>query len=114
MELSSSQSVIREISPKALSEMLHNGEQVELIDVREPFERDICTIGGSLIPLGSLAEEIDSIPRDRMVVIYCRSGGRSGQAVLALQKVFNFDNLYNLSGGILAWAKEVDPALPTY
>ena len=106
--------IVREITPKELKAMLEASEQLTLVDVREPFERDIASIGGELIPLAEIVERHVEIPRNRKVIVYCRSGGRSGQAVSALQHEHAFDNLYNLSGGILRWIDEVDPTLKKY
>lgn len=86
----------------------------QLIDVREPFEFDICDIEGQLIPLGTIAEKVDEIAKDKDVVIHCRSGKRSADAILYLQQQHGFTNLYNLEGGILAWADEIDDEMEKY
>lgn len=64
--------------------------------------------------MANIFEYADQIARDREVIIHCRSGGRSGRAVEELQQAFGFDNLYNLKGGILAYADEVDPSITKY
>ena len=84
-----------------------------LIDVREPHEREICEIGGDLIPLGSFAARIDEIDRGAHVVVYCRSGARSAKAVTALRAA-GFGNAWNVQGGILAWADRIDPSVTKY
>ena len=73
-----------------------------------------ANIGGDLIPLGSILNQSDKISRDNDVIIYCRSGSRSGAAIQALEKQFGYSNLYNLKGGILAYAKEIDNSLPVF
>ena len=94
--------------------MRDNGESFQLIDVREPHEADIAAIGGELIPMGQIVNEADKISKDKPVIVHCRSGARSATVILALEKQYGFTNLYNLKGGILAWAKEIDPSMATY
>ena len=107
-------SEVPEISVGELNEMMNRGEDFQLIDVREPHEYEISNMDGKLIPLGRILENEEEIEREKPVVIHCRSGGRSSDAVKQLQEAYGFDNLYNLRGGINAWAKEVDTSLPVY
>ena len=93
--------------------MMDGGEDFQLIDVREPHEAEICQIGGILIPMNTIPDHIDEIAKDKPVVIHCRSGARSGRIVEYLESQ-GFDNLYNLKGGILAWADEIDPEMAKY
>ena len=93
---------------------MDNGTDYQLIDVREPEECEICHIGGELIPLGEVMDNIHKIVRNKKVVVHCRSGGRSGNIIKALEMSHGFDNLYNLKGGIIAWAKEVDTSMTMY
>jgi adenylyltransferase/sulfurtransferase len=86
----------------------------QLIDVREPHEFDTCNLGGELIPMAEVPFNIDQIAKDKQVVVHCRSGGRSGNIIHWLEKNHGFTNLYNLKGGILDWAKKIDPTMPTY
>lgn len=82
-----------------------NGEQLNLVDVREPFENAEFNIGGTLLPLGNVQTmQVDAIEdlKDEEVIIYCRSGNRSGQACLILQTM-GFTNVKNLVGGMMAW-----------
>jgi sulfur-carrier protein adenylyltransferase/sulfurtransferase len=81
--------------------MARNGENFQLIDVREPEEYNDRNIGGTLIPLNNILEEADKVSTDRKVLIYCRSGKRSSTAIQQLEDKFGLDNLYNLKGGIL-------------
>lgn len=94
--------------------MLDNKEDFQLIDVREPHEFEICNLNGELIPMNTIPDNIDKIAKDKPVVIHCRSGARSGNVVNYLQSNFGFTNLYNLEGGILAWADEIDETMPKY
>lgn len=105
---------VRNISPKDLNQKLVSGEKISLIDVREEHERDICSIGGELIPKDTVGENLDRIPREGTVVVYCRSGGRSRAVVQALQDHFGFTNLWNLEGGILRWSDDVDTSITKY
>jgi len=85
-----------------------------LIDVREPHEFQICRIPGSkLIPLGDIPKRMNELNSADDIVVHCRSGQRSGQAVEFLMKS-GFRKIHNLKGGILAWSRDVDPSVPTY
>ncbi|MBL0333807.1 MAG: molybdopterin-synthase adenylyltransferase MoeB [Chitinophagaceae bacterium] len=105
---------VREITAAELYQWQVSGEKFQLIDVREPHEYEIVNIGGKLIPLASVAERAGEIDQDIKVVVHCKMGGRSAKAIRELETVFGRNNLYNLKGGILAYIKEVEPALPTY
>jgi adenylyltransferase/sulfurtransferase len=105
---------MKEITVQDLKAKMNAGEDFQLIDVREPHEAEIAEIGGELIPMGEVLSNVDKISRDKMVVIHCRSGARSGTIVNALEAQHGFTNLYNLKGGILAWAREIDPTIPQY
>jgi len=105
---------IKEITVNELVKMKEEGEDFQLIDVREPHEYDIANLEGELIPLATIPHNIDKISKDKMVILHCRSGARSAQAVQYLQTNFDFDNLYNLKGGILAYSDEIDPSIPKY
>lgn len=105
---------MKEVTVVELKAMRDNNEPHQLIDVREQAEVDTASIGGEHIPMGLIVANIDKISRDVPVVIHCRSGGRSGAIVDALEKRFGFTNVYNLKGGISAWSNEIDPAVPLY
>ncbi len=86
----------------------------QLIDVREPWEYELCRIPGSkLIPLGELLGRISELNKNEALYLQCRSGGRSADALLMLQKA-GFSKLYNVDGGILAWADRIDPSMKKY
>jgi adenylyltransferase/sulfurtransferase len=106
--------LMKEITVQELQTLKESGADFQLIDVREPNEFDICDLGGELIPMGEIPSHIDKISKNKQVVIHCRSGKRSGDIVNWLEKNHNFENLYNLKGGILAWAREIDSDMPTY
>ncbi|PSR05338.1 MAG: molybdenum cofactor biosynthesis protein MoeB, partial [Bacteroidetes bacterium SW_11_45_7] len=105
---------MKEVTVNELKQMRENREDFELIDVREPFEYDIVNLEGKLIPQKEVTDHLNQIPKDKKVVVHCRSGGRSGDIVDKLEKDYGYDNLYNLKGGVLAWADEIDPSLPKY
>jgi molybdopterin/thiamine biosynthesis adenylyltransferase/rhodanese-related sulfurtransferase len=105
---------VEEIGAAELKRRLDAGEPLEMIDVREPYEWAICRIPGArLVPLGSLAERMHELDSACTYVLQCRTGARSAQAVGLLRRA-GFRRLLNLRGGVLAWAREVDPTTPTY
>lgn len=95
------------ISAAELMQRLYNHEDIVLIDVRETCEHDAYNIGGALIPLHTIFNNVASIGRDRKVVIYCEKGIRSQIAIQRLQQRYQYDNLINLLGGMNAWKREV-------
>jgi adenylyltransferase/sulfurtransferase len=105
---------IPQISVKELKARLDRGDKFRLIDVREPFEWDICRIpGATLIPLGQLASRMSELDSADEIVLQCKSGGRSARALKLLREA-GFAKLTNLDGGITAWAEEIDPSVPKY
>jgi adenylyltransferase/sulfurtransferase len=105
---------MKEITVQELKKLKDARVDFQLIDVREPHEYEICHLDGELIPMSDIPYNVDKIAKDKQVVLHCRSGKRSGDMLLWLEKNHGFTNLYNLKGGILAWAKDVDPEFPTY
>ena len=105
---------MKEITVQELQEKIDKNEDFQLIDVREPFEVDIATIGGENIPMAQVPKEIEKISKKKTVVVYCRSGGRSGNIVQWLTDTHGFENAHNLKGGILAWSDEIDQAITKY
>jgi len=105
---------MKEKSVSELKAMIDSGTDFQLIDVREPQEYEICNIKGTLIPMNDIPEHIGDIPDDKPVVIHCKMGGRSAAVVQYLEQAHGFENLYNLSGGINAWADEIDHTMPKY
>ncbi len=105
----------QEISVEALSALLGSTQDAPcLLDVREPHEADICRIpNAKLIPLAELKERAGELDPADDILVYCRSGVRSARAVVLLQEA-GFTRVKNVRGGILAWAREIDPTLPTY
>lgn len=105
---------INEIDVQEFKQLLDAGEDFQLIDVREPYEYEISNLNGALIPLSKIAESSAKIDRDKKVIIHCRTGKRSADAIRDLQQLYHFTNLYNLKGGINAFATEIDTSIPTY
>jgi molybdopterin/thiamine biosynthesis adenylyltransferase/rhodanese-related sulfurtransferase len=112
--LKKSQNTMKEVTVQELKKMIDEKADFQLIDVREPHEWDICHLNGELIPQAEIPHNVDKISKTKQVVIHCRSGARSGNMVQWLEKNHGFTNLYNLKGGIKAWATEIDPTMPTY
>lgn len=103
-----------DITPKELKDMMDANPDLYILDVREPHEIVICVIEGTgKIPLGDVAERYLEVPNDRDVVVHCKLGGRSAQAVEFLQSK-GYTNVKNLAGGILRWADDVDASLTKY
>jgi sulfur-carrier protein adenylyltransferase/sulfurtransferase len=103
-----------EINVLELKERIDRGEAPAIIDVREPQEYKICRIAGAvLIPMRELPSRVDELDRTAEVVVHCRSGMRSANAVLWLRSQ-GFTRARNLTGGILEWIDKVDPSQPKY
>jgi rhodanese-related sulfurtransferase len=102
--------VIPTINVKSLSALIKNNSNIQLIDVRESYERDMYHIGGLHIPLGSLHDTIHQLDIDKHqpIVVYCKAGGRSMQACHQLIAA-GFTDVKNLEGGMLSWIQEIDP-----
>lgn len=105
---------LSEISVSQLKSMRDKGISHQLIDVRNAYEFDIANIEGQLIPLDELDQRLNEINRTGPVIIHCRTGKRSAQAIAMLSEKYGYDNLLNLRGGILAYAQQIDSSIPTY
>jgi adenylyltransferase/sulfurtransferase len=106
-------SLIPQMSVKELKQRIDAGDAPFILDVREPFEYQIANLGARLIPMNEVPARLDEIPRDREVVVQCKSGGRS-QRVAEFLAQSGYTRVANLSGGILAWASEIDPTMQKY
>jgi molybdopterin/thiamine biosynthesis adenylyltransferase/rhodanese-related sulfurtransferase len=104
---------IPQITVKELKQRLDAGEDVQLIDVREPYEYQIAQIGGKLIPQNDVPNRLNEIDRNREVVVHCKSGGRSQRIAEFLQQA-GYPRVVNVAGGITAWSDEIDPKVPKY
>ena len=104
----------KSISAKELNEIINSAEKIQIVDVREHFEWDICHIEGALnIPMNLIVESIDKISEDITTVVMCHHGVRSMNVIQYLESK-GYKNLINLEGGIHAWATKIDPNMTTY
>lgn len=103
---------VKEVDPETLQQWLNEGDIV-LLDVRTRDEAEICRIGELLIPLNELSSRLDEVPQASKIVVYCHHGGRSERGALMLRDA-GYKNLYNLKGGIHAWAVEMDRTMQIY
>ena len=101
------------ISVEELKQKLDAKADVFILDVREPHEYQICHLNGYLIPVGDLPKRVHELDSSREIIAHCRSGVRSARAVNFLRRA-GFKKVYNLTGGILAWADKIDPKMPKY
>jgi adenylyltransferase/sulfurtransferase len=107
------QNGISQISPIELKRRLDAGEDLFVLDVREPHEYQIANLGAKLIPLGDLPARVKELDSSREIVVHCKSGGRSQKAAEFLAQS-GFKKLHNLAGGINAWSTDVDPKVAKY
>jgi rhodanese-related sulfurtransferase len=99
---------------RELERRRRGSETITVFDVREPWEVDLCRIEGSrALPLDTIPQHLDELPRDGLLVMVCHHGVRSARAVAWL-RARGFDNAVNLAGGIDAWAREIEPSMRTY
>ena len=106
---------MNEITATELKQRLDQGDDLQIIDVREPNEFEVARIPGSvLIPLGQVVTRISEIDPERETVVHCKGGGRSARAIEALTRAGFTGQMFNLSGGIIAWSNDVDPSVPKY
>jgi adenylyltransferase/sulfurtransferase len=107
--------MMEEISATELKRRMDAGDNIQLIDVRQPDEWNFARIeGAKLIPLGEILNRMNEIDENRETVIHCKMGGRSARAIEALRRGGFKGDLKNLRGGITAWSNEVDPKVPKY
>ena len=104
---------VPEITPRELKARLDRGDDLFVLDVREPHEFQICNLQGHLIPLGEVARRVQELDSSREIVVHCKGGKRSAEAAEFLRKA-GFRKIWNLKGGILAWSDEVDSSVPKY
>ena len=107
------QNGIPQITPAELKRRRDAGDTFTLLDVREPWENQLASLGGQLIPLGELPKRLSELDRESDIVVHCKMGGRSQQAAELLRQQ-GFQHVENLAGGITAWTNEIDPTLKKY
>jgi sulfur-carrier protein adenylyltransferase/sulfurtransferase len=104
-----------QITATELKQRLDNGDDLQIIDVREADELAIAKMPGTIhIPLGQIMNRMSEIDPTRETVVHCKMGGRSARAIAALKQAGFTGNLINLTGGIIAWSNDVDPSVPKY
>jgi adenylyltransferase/sulfurtransferase len=104
------------ITTRELKDWIDAGKSIELVDVREPAEYEIVSIPGSrLVPKGEIVsgEALAGLPQDRQIVLYCKTGVRSAEALAAV-KAAGFRDAVHVQGGVISWVRHVDPSLPVY
>jgi molybdopterin/thiamine biosynthesis adenylyltransferase/rhodanese-related sulfurtransferase len=106
-------STIKDMTVEEFKQRLDKGDDLFVLDVREPHEYQICNLGGHLIPLNDLPKRMSELDSSREIVVHCKMGGRSAKAVDFL-KQSGFTRVHNLAGGITAWAERIDPKVPKY
>ena len=106
-------STIKDMTVEEFKQRLDKGDDLFVLDVREPHEYQICNLGGHLIPLNDLPKRMSELDSSREIVVHCKMGGRSAKAVDFL-KQSGFTRVHNLAGGITAWAERIDPKIPKY
>jgi adenylyltransferase/sulfurtransferase len=104
---------IPQMSVKELKRRIDAGEDVYILDVREPWENKLAQIGGKLIPQNEVPQRLAEIDRDREVIVHCHAGVRS-QRIAEFLKQSGYPQVVNLAGGIHAWSEEIDPSVPKY
>jgi sulfur-carrier protein adenylyltransferase/sulfurtransferase len=102
---------MKEVTVQELNTAIEANEDILLIDVRETHEHALANIGGVHIPMAQVPLNVQQLRTDKKVILYCRSGARSGQLVHWLEKNHGLTNLYNLKGGLMAWRREIDDSL---
>lgn len=104
---------IPEMTVQQLSELRNRNADIFILDVRNPDEYALCNLGGHLIPFKDLPSRLNELNPEQEIVVHCHAGGRSSRAVQFLLSQ-GFKKVYNLRGGITAWANEIDPGMPKY
>jgi adenylyltransferase/sulfurtransferase len=104
---------VPEIEPEELKQLLDSGQDVLILDVRDPHEYQTVNLGGHLIPLSELPKRVQELDPGREIVVHCKMGARGARAVAFLQEA-GFHKVRNLKGGLFAWADRIDRSLPKY
>jgi len=113
--MNGSRQPMREITATELKQRLDNGDDIQILDVREANEVAVARLPNTIhIPLGQVINRMSEIDPTRETVVHCKMGGRSARAIDALQRSGFTGDLLNLAGGITAWSNDVDPSVPKY
>ena len=102
------------VSPEAAQTIIQSPNPIQLIDVRETYENEICSLNGLLIPMNEIPGRVEELVKEKKVIVHCRSGKRSANVIDFLEQNYQLTNLYNLEGGILSWIEEIDSSMESY
>lgn len=104
---------MKQISATELKDLMQNDTDLQIIDIRDTYEFEYSNLGekAKSIPMAEVLDRVAEIPNDGKVVMHCKSGNRSEAMIDYLEIHKSYQNLYNLTGGIVAWSEEVDPSL---
>ena len=105
---------MKSITVQELKQLMDSKEEFQLIDVRETYENEICSLNGLLIPMNEIPGRVEELVKEKKVIVHCRSGKRSANVIDFLEQNYQLTNLYNLEGGILAWIEEIDSSMESY
>jgi adenylyltransferase/sulfurtransferase len=105
---------MKSITVQELKQLMDAKEEFQLIDVRETYENEICSLNGLLIPMNEIPGRVEELVKEKKVIVHCRSGKRSANVIDFLEQNYQLTNLYNLEGGILAWIDEIDSSMESY
>ena len=105
---------MKSITVQELKQLMDSNEEFQLIDVRETYENEICSLNGLLIPMNEIPGRVEELVKEKKVIVHCRSGKRSANVIDFLEQNYQLTNLYNLEGGILAWIDEIDSSMESY
>jgi len=105
---------MKSITVQELKQLMDSKEEFQLIDVRETYENEICSLNGLLIPMNEIPGRVEELVKEKKVIVHCRSGKRSANVIDFLEQNYQLTNLYNLEGGILAWIDEIDSSMESY
>lgn len=102
---------MKEVSVDELKELIDSNSDIQIVDVREPFEYEMGNIGVEHIPLQTVPDNVDKFSKNKPLYIICRSGRRSANAAMFLEQNHGYENVYNVEGGMLAWKEEIDSTM---
>lgn len=104
---------MKQITAKEAKELLEQN-QLFLLDIREPYEVEICSVGGNFIPMAEVSERVEELPKDQTIAVMCKSGRRAQAVANLLMMDFGFDNIAIVEGGIIAWIELNNESLEIY
>lgn len=103
--------MLQTVTPLELQEWINTQEGILIVDIREQYERDFCKINSISIPMGDIESKVDQLKKYNKVILFCKTGGRGESTCDFLSVKYKLTNIYNLEGGITAWANDIDNSL---